>query len=169
MTALSFAAEGVRAGRVRLEQLAWPLSLADRTLSNVLSGKPATFSWQELLQSQPPPAKQLVSDADAGMAVSDRALDAAKGLHQKPNRHRRELDVEFTKQPYQPIVRQHAVDRERHFRLKLIEESTNARATSTQACAENNIPALLTDVSAIQSNHYLNQFLASLIAAGVAR
>ena len=77
------------------------------------------ISWQELLQSQPPPAKQLVSDADAGMAVSDRALDAAKGLHQKPNRHRRELDVEFTKQPYQPIVRQHAVDRERHFRLKL--------------------------------------------------
>src|SRR4030088_2191427 len=59
MTALSFAAEGVRAGRIRLEQLAWPLSLADRTLSNVLSGKPATFSWQELLPSQPPPAKQL--------------------------------------------------------------------------------------------------------------
>jgi uncharacterized protein len=59
MTALSFAAEGVRAGRIRLEQLARLLSLADRTLSNVLSGKPATFSWQELLQSQPPPAKQL--------------------------------------------------------------------------------------------------------------
>src|SRR5712675_572024 len=59
MTALSFAAEGVRAGRIRLEQLAWPLSLADRTLSNVLSGKLATFSWQELLQGQPPPAKQM--------------------------------------------------------------------------------------------------------------
>src|SRR5260370_35746444 len=39
-------------------------------------------------------------------------------------------------------------------------------ATQTQACAEKNIPALLTDSSAIQSNHYLNQFLASLIAAG---
>src|SRR5882757_9351974 len=59
MTALSFAAQGVRAGRMRLEQLAWPLSLADRTLSDVLSGKPATFSWQELLQGQPPPAKQM--------------------------------------------------------------------------------------------------------------
>src|ERR1700716_110146 len=59
MTAPSCAAEGARAGRIRLEQLAWPLSLADRKLSNVLSGKPATFSWQELLQSQPPPAKQL--------------------------------------------------------------------------------------------------------------
>src|SRR3981081_2326200 len=59
MTALSFAAQGVRAGRIRLEQLGWPLSLADRTLSDVLSGKPATFSWQELLQGQPPPAKQM--------------------------------------------------------------------------------------------------------------
>ena len=59
MTALSFATRSVEAGRIKLEQLAWPLSLADRTLSDVLSGKPATFSWQELLQGQPPPAKQL--------------------------------------------------------------------------------------------------------------
>src|SRR5258705_11412580 len=48
MTTLSFAAEAARAGRVKLEQLAWPLALADRTLSDVLAGKPATFPWQEL-------------------------------------------------------------------------------------------------------------------------
>jgi hopanoid biosynthesis associated RND transporter like protein HpnN len=59
MKTLSFAAEGVRAGQIKLEQLAWPLSLADRTLSDVLSGKPATFSWQELLQGRPVPANQL--------------------------------------------------------------------------------------------------------------
>src|SRR4030088_786775 len=58
-TVLSFAADGVRADRLKLEQLAWPLSLADRALSDVLSEKPATFSWQELLQGRPPPAKQL--------------------------------------------------------------------------------------------------------------
>src|SRR5258707_5496181 len=56
MATRSFAAE---AGRVKLEQLAWPPALADRTLSDVLAGKPATFSWQELLQGQPPPTKQL--------------------------------------------------------------------------------------------------------------
>jgi hopanoid biosynthesis associated RND transporter like protein HpnN len=59
MTALSFAAEGVHAGRIKLEQLAWPLSRADQTLSDVLAGKPATFSWQELLQGHKPPEKQL--------------------------------------------------------------------------------------------------------------
>ena len=58
MTALSFAVEGVHAGRIKLEQLAWPLSRADQTLSDVLAGKPATFSWQELLQGKPP-EKQL--------------------------------------------------------------------------------------------------------------
>jgi uncharacterized protein len=59
MTALSFGAEGVEAGRIKLDQLSWPLSLADRTLSDVLSGKPATFSWQELLQGHALPANQL--------------------------------------------------------------------------------------------------------------
>jgi uncharacterized protein len=59
MTALSLGAEGVEAGRIKLEQLAWPLSLADRTLSDVLSGKPATFSWQQLLEGHSLPANQL--------------------------------------------------------------------------------------------------------------
>jgi hopanoid biosynthesis associated RND transporter like protein HpnN len=59
MKTLSFAAEGVQARMIKLEQLAWPLSLADQTLSDVLSEKPATFSWQQLLQGHPAPAKQL--------------------------------------------------------------------------------------------------------------
>ena len=59
MKTLSSAAEGVRAGRIKLEQLAWPLSLAERTLSDVLSNRPTTFSWQELLQGHKLPADQL--------------------------------------------------------------------------------------------------------------
>jgi hypothetical protein len=41
---------------------------------------------------------QLTVHPEAGMAVPDRALDAAKGLHEKTNRHRRKLRVEITKQ-----------------------------------------------------------------------
>jgi uncharacterized protein len=58
MKALSLAAEGVQVGEIKLDQLAWPLSLADRALSDVLAGKPATFSWQELLQGHPLPIDQ---------------------------------------------------------------------------------------------------------------
>jgi len=59
LKALSFAAQGVEGGQVRIDQLAWPLSLADKTLSDVLSGKPATFSWQELTRGQPAQSSQL--------------------------------------------------------------------------------------------------------------
>lgn len=59
MKVLSLATEGVQAGQVKLDQLARPLSLANKTLSSVLSGKPATFSWQELLQGHPSPANRL--------------------------------------------------------------------------------------------------------------
>jgi hopanoid biosynthesis associated RND transporter like protein HpnN len=59
MKALSFVTGGVQGGEVKLDQLVWPLSMADRTLSDVLSGKPTTFSWQELIQGSPPPAIQL--------------------------------------------------------------------------------------------------------------
>jgi hopanoid biosynthesis associated RND transporter like protein HpnN len=50
MKTLSFAAEGVRRGQIKLSQLKWPLTLADQTLSDLLAGKPTTFSWEELLQ-----------------------------------------------------------------------------------------------------------------------
>jgi uncharacterized protein len=59
MNALSLATEGVKTGNIKLDQLAWPLALADRTLRNVLAGQPATFSWQELLQGHALPAQQL--------------------------------------------------------------------------------------------------------------
>ena len=59
MKTLSLAAEGVRGGRIKLDQLARPLTLAEATLSDVLSDKPATFSWQELLQGHQLPADQL--------------------------------------------------------------------------------------------------------------
>jgi len=59
MKTLSLAAEGVGAGKISLDQLAYPLSLADHTLSDVLAGKSASFSWQALLRGGPAPSAQL--------------------------------------------------------------------------------------------------------------
>jgi hopanoid biosynthesis associated RND transporter like protein HpnN len=59
MKAISFATEGVEAGQIKLDQLVWPLSLAEKTLGDLLAGKPATFSWRELLQGHPSPGVQL--------------------------------------------------------------------------------------------------------------
>jgi hopanoid biosynthesis associated RND transporter like protein HpnN len=59
MKTLSFVTGGVQGGEVKLDQLVWPLSIAERTLSDVLAGKPATFSWQELIQGSPSSAMRL--------------------------------------------------------------------------------------------------------------
>ena len=53
MRVVSFAAGEARQGRIKLDQLNWSLSLASKTLDDVLSGKPAAFSWKELLQGHP--------------------------------------------------------------------------------------------------------------------
>jgi len=47
---LGSAAQGVAAGRLKLEQLGWPLSLTRKVLEDVLARQPAFFSWQALLQ-----------------------------------------------------------------------------------------------------------------------
>ena len=59
LKALSFAAQGVEGGQVKINQLAWPLSLAEKTLSDVLSGNASTFSWLELTRGQPAQSSQL--------------------------------------------------------------------------------------------------------------
>jgi uncharacterized protein len=59
MKTLSFAAQGVEGGEVKIDQLVWPLSLAERTLSEVLSGNAATFSWQELMNGEAAKSRQL--------------------------------------------------------------------------------------------------------------
>jgi uncharacterized protein len=55
MNVLSFAGDQVQQGRIKLEQLRWPLSLANQTLNDLHSGRPAFFSWEELLEGHTPP------------------------------------------------------------------------------------------------------------------
>ncbi|MGA2997586.1 MMPL family transporter [Bradyrhizobium sp.] len=59
MKALSLAAQGVAGGQVKIDDLAWPLTLAEKTLSDVLSGNAASFSWQELVHGQRAQSRQL--------------------------------------------------------------------------------------------------------------
>lgn len=84
MKALSFAAEGVQGGQIKIDQLVWPLALAGNTLSGVLSEKPATFSWQELVQGRQAQAKQLRHFIEIQPALDFGALqpghDATEGI-----------------------------------------------------------------------------------------
>jgi uncharacterized protein len=56
---LSLALIGVQNRMTTLDALARPLSMASDTLENVVQGRPATFSWQEMLSGQRPAAADL--------------------------------------------------------------------------------------------------------------
>jgi uncharacterized protein len=58
MDVLANTAKGVTTGRGRLDQLVWPLSLAEKTLTDVLADKQASFSWQELVSGKQPAPEQ---------------------------------------------------------------------------------------------------------------
>ena len=94
MTALSSAVQRVRAGQIKLEQLAWPLSLTGQTLGDVLSGKPAKFSWQELLQGKPPPAKQLRHFIGVQPTLDFAALQPGQKAEQGIRRAAADLDLQ---------------------------------------------------------------------------
>jgi uncharacterized protein len=86
MKALDFAAEGVQGGEIKIDQLVWPLSLADKTLSDVLAGRPTTFSWQTLVQGAQPQAAQLRHFIEVQPILNFSALQpgrkATDGIHQ---------------------------------------------------------------------------------------
>jgi uncharacterized protein len=52
--ALQFGLLGVQSGKLTLDQMVWPLTLAANTLDQVNANKPASFSWQGLVQGQEP-------------------------------------------------------------------------------------------------------------------
>lgn len=52
--ALSFGLAAVQQGMSKLDDMTRPMSLASDTLDNVLAGRPAVFSWQELLTGKKP-------------------------------------------------------------------------------------------------------------------
>lgn len=93
MKALTSGAEGVRAGRIKLEQLAWPLTLAQRTLGDVLAGKPASFSWKELLQGKPLPASQLRHFIEIQPKLNFRALQPGQAATDGIQHTASELDL----------------------------------------------------------------------------
>ena len=93
MKALTFGAEGVQAGKIKLEQLAWPLTLAQKTLDEVLAAKPASFSWKELLQGKPLPASQLRHFIEIQPKLNFRALQPGQAATEGIRRAASELDL----------------------------------------------------------------------------
>jgi len=93
MKLLSFAGDGVQQGKLTLEQLSWPLSLANQTLNDLLSGKPAFFSWEELLQGHTLPQSERRHFIEAAPKLDFNTLQPGHEAAAAVHRAAAELDL----------------------------------------------------------------------------
>jgi hopanoid biosynthesis associated RND transporter like protein HpnN len=92
VAALNLGLAGIQRGQLTLDDMQRPLSMAATTVEQGLAGKPALFSWQELLTGQKPDPSQLrrfvevdpvldFSDLEPGRASSGAIRKAAADLN----------------------------------------------------------------------------------------
>ena len=91
LQALQFGLLGVQGGRITLDAMTWPLTLAANTVEEANAGKPATFSWRDLVAGRPSRPDELrrflqiravldYSALEPGLRASNAIRQAAKDL-----------------------------------------------------------------------------------------
>jgi uncharacterized protein len=91
LQALQFGLLGVQGGRITLDAMAWPMTLAAETVEKVNAGQPASFSWRELAQGHAAKPSDLLrfltiraflnfSELEPGLKSSNAIRQAAKDL-----------------------------------------------------------------------------------------
>ena len=89
---LQFALLGVQSGKLTLDNMVWPLTLAANTLDQVIANKPASFSWLVLVQGHEGKSGDLLrflritaaldySELQPGLKASDAIRAAARDLN----------------------------------------------------------------------------------------
>jgi uncharacterized protein len=89
--ALQFGLLGVQSDKIKLDNMVWPLTLAANTLDQVNANKPASFSWQALVQGQEPKSSDLIrflkiqpvldySELEPGLKASNAIRQSAADL-----------------------------------------------------------------------------------------
>lgn len=89
--AMGFGFVGVQRGMLPFDDMTGPMNMASDTLDNVLAGRPAYFSWQQLMQGKPAEEgerRQLIivrpklnyADLEPGKAATDAIRQAATDL-----------------------------------------------------------------------------------------
>jgi len=91
LQALQFGLLGVQGGRITLDAMTWPMTLAADTIEKVNAGQPASFSWRELVQGSRAKPDDLLrfltiravldfSALEPGLKASNAVREAAQDL-----------------------------------------------------------------------------------------
>jgi uncharacterized protein len=90
--ALQYGLLGVQGGKIKLDDMAWAMTLAANTLDQVTANQPASFSWQALVQGHEPKHSELLrflkiqavldySELEPGLKASNAIRQAAADLN----------------------------------------------------------------------------------------
>ena len=90
--ALQFGLLGVQSGKLKLDDMKWPLTLAAETIEQINADKPASFSWDALVQGHKPKPSELMrflkiqavldySELEPGLKASNAIRKAAEDLN----------------------------------------------------------------------------------------
>jgi hopanoid biosynthesis associated RND transporter like protein HpnN len=93
MKALSFVADLAHSGTIQLDQLAWPLSMAENSLQDAITGRRVTFSWQELLEQHALPARRLRHFIEVAPRLNFSALQPGQAAAQAIRQAALDLDL----------------------------------------------------------------------------
>ena len=78
VAALNLGLAGVQRGQLTLDDMQRPLTMAATTVEQALAGKPAIFSWQELLTGRKPDRSQLRRFVEADPVLDFSALEPGR-------------------------------------------------------------------------------------------
>ena len=93
LDALSFGLMGVEAGVISLDDLSRPLTMAADTASEVLAGRPASFSWWVLGSAKPPSPDELRRYIAVEPVLDYSALEPGRAATEVIARTARELNL----------------------------------------------------------------------------
>lgn len=91
--ALSFGLMGVQAGHLTLDDLTRPLNAFSAPLEDVLAGRPATFSWRELMSGEPAKPSELRHIIEIHPVLDYSALEPGKAASDAIRRAAADLDL----------------------------------------------------------------------------
>ncbi|HXW48379.1 MAG TPA: MMPL family transporter [Xanthobacteraceae bacterium] len=90
---LQFGLLGVQGGQITLDAMTWPMTLGADTIEKVNAGKPATFSWHELVQGSASKPDDLLRFLEIRATLDYSELEPGKRATEAIRKAAAELDI----------------------------------------------------------------------------
>ncbi len=91
--ALQFGLLGVQGGQLTLDNMQWPMTLASDAIEKVNAGKPASFSWHQMVQGRPATQSELLRFLEIRAALNYSELEPGRHASDAIRKAAADLDI----------------------------------------------------------------------------